>query len=65
MLKWALTLGFLVVMLGLVSPRQAQRWRLGRLPGDLRYRWRGREFSFPFTTTLLLSLLLSLLLRVL
>jgi hypothetical protein len=30
---------------------------LGRLPGDLNFRVRGREWSFPFGSTVLLSVL--------
>jgi len=65
MLKWALALGLFVIVLGLLHPRQAARLRLGRLPGALAFRFRGRDYVFPFTTTLLLSLLLTLLLRLL
>jgi hypothetical protein len=28
---------------------------LGKLPGDLHFRWRGREFYLPFTSSLILS----------
>lgn len=30
---------------------------LGRLPGDLHFRWRGREFYLPIASSLVLSLL--------
>lgn len=30
---------------------------LGRLPGDLHFRWRGREYFLPIASSLLLSLL--------
>jgi hypothetical protein len=63
MLKWALALGLVVLLLGLLQPRLASRLRLGRLPGDLHFRLRGREYLFPFTSTLLLSLLATLLFR--
>jgi hypothetical protein len=29
---------------------------LGRLPGDFRFRWRGREWHVPLASSLLLSL---------
>lgn len=32
-----------------------RRIGLGRLPGDLHLRWRGRELYLPFTSSLLLS----------
>jgi hypothetical protein len=63
MLKWALTLLLVVLVIGLCQPRLAERLRLGRLPGDLRFRWRGRDYAFPFATTLLFSLLAALLFR--
>ncbi len=62
-MKWAIALFLVVVLLGLQHPWLAHRLRLGRLPGDLRFRLRGREYLFPFTSTLLLSLLATLLFR--
>jgi hypothetical protein len=62
-MKWAIALLLVVLLLGLLQPRLAARLRLGRLPGDLRLRWRGRDYQFPFTSTLLLSLLATLLFR--
>jgi hypothetical protein len=56
MLKWLLTIAIIVVLLGLMMPRLRQRSVLGKLPGDVAVRWRGRDYFFPFTTTLLLSL---------
>ncbi len=59
----------LVVLLALVLLNGLapwlRRWGLGRLPGDLRFRFLGREWWLPFTTTLLLSGLASLLAHVL
>ncbi|MEY2633014.1 MAG: hypothetical protein RIR00_1668 [Pseudomonadota bacterium] len=65
MLKLLLTLAVAVLLLGLLTPRLRRVLRLGQLPGDVTWRWRGQEYYFPFTTTLLLSLLLSLIARVL
>lgn len=40
------------------------RWlRLGRLPGDINFDIRGRPVFLPFTSTLLLSLLFTMLMR--
>ncbi len=33
-----------------------QRIGLGRMPGDILLKWRGREIYLPFTSSLLLSL---------
>ena len=65
MLKWALSLFLVVLLIGLFQPKLASRLHLGRLPGNVRFRLRGREYVFPFTTTLLFSLLAALLFRVL
>lgn len=65
MLKWLLTLAIALVVLSAVSPWLARRFGLGRLPGDLVVRVRGREVYVPFTTTILLSLALTALSRLL
>lgn len=57
MLKWLLTIGIVVILLGLLTPRLRQGPAARRLPGDIAVRWRGRDYFFPFTTTILLSLL--------
>ncbi len=65
MSKWLIALAVTVVLAGALSPRLRQNLRLGRLPGDLSLRFRGRDYSFPFTTTVVLSLLATLLMRLL
>lgn len=64
-MKWLLALAVTVLVAGIWLPRLAQRMRIGRLPGDVTVRWRGRDYFFPFTTTVLLSLLATLLFRLL
>ena len=59
MLKWLLVLVVGVVVLTLLTP-WLSRYGLGRLPGDITVRWRGRLVYLPITTTILLSLLLTL-----
>lgn len=63
MLKWLLVIVLIVVVSGLMGSHPRRRFRLGHLPGDLWFTLRGRAFHFPFTSTLLLSLLGWLLLR--
>ena len=60
MLKWLLVLVIGVVIITLASPWLA-RHGLGRLPGDITVNWRGRRIYLPITTTIVLSLLLTLL----
>jgi hypothetical protein len=64
MLKWLLLMVLAVSLLGVFAP-QLSRLGLWRLPGDLRFRYRGREVNLPITSTLLISLFLTLLLRAL
>jgi hypothetical protein len=63
MLKWLLTLALAVLVLGVCAPRLSRHLHLGRLPCDLACRYKGREYRFPFTSIVLLSLLLTLLTR--
>ena len=64
MLKWLLVLVLGVVVITLLTP-WLSRYGLGRLPGDITVRWRGRLVYLPIATTLLLSALLTLIARVL
>ena len=59
MLKWVLVIVVGVIVISFLSPWLA-RYGLGRLPGDVTVRWRGRPIYLPITTTILLSLLLTL-----
>lgn len=65
MLKWLITLAAAVFVVGLLQPRLAAWLRLGRLPGDVRMRLRGRDYVFPFASTLLWSLLATAIFRLL
>jgi hypothetical protein len=62
MLKWILTLMVALAVLTLCTP-WLRRFGLGRLPGDITLRHKGRDYYLPFTTTILLSLALGLLAR--
>ena len=61
MLKWLLALAVVVFALGLVWPLLL-KLGLGRLPGDLQFRHRGRSFHFPLATSLIFSAVITLLL---
>ena len=60
MLKWILTLVIALTILTALSP-WLSRLGLGRLPGDIVVRFRGRDRYLPFTSTILMSLALGLL----
>ena len=62
MLKWFLALAVALVVLTLLSP-WLSRYGLGRLPGDLTVRYKGRLYYLPFASTIVLSLALTLLAR--
>jgi hypothetical protein len=62
MLKWLLTLIAALVVLTLCTP-WLRKFGLGHLPGDVSLRYKGRSYYLPFTTTILLSLALTLLAR--
>jgi hypothetical protein len=61
-LKWLLVLVVAIVIVALMTPALSRRG-LGRLPGDVTVRWRGRPIYLPITSTVLLSLLLTLIAR--
>ena len=60
MLKWLLTLIAALLVLGLLTP-WLNRIGFGRLPGDLRIKRARGTLYFPFTSVILLSLALTLL----
>jgi hypothetical protein len=64
--KYIMMAGALIVLVGLFWYFLGNRlhW-LGRLPGDIRIEREGFRFYFPFTTMVLLSLLLSGVLNIL
>ena len=65
MLKWLLVIVLVVMLTGVLGSRPARWLKLGDLPGDLRWRLGKRQLHFPLTTTLLLSLVAWLLVRLL
>lgn len=62
MLRWLIVVFLALLFISWIKP-WLLRLGLGRLPGDFRFRWRGREWDVPLTSTLLLSFVLSLLVR--
>ena len=59
--KLLVIIGIALVILGAVIWKTGGLGGLGRLPGDITVRWRGRPVYLPITTTILLSLALTLL----
>jgi len=61
-MKWLLTTFLALLILTALQP-WLQKLGIGRLPGDVRFTRKGREVVLPFTSTVLLTLLLTLLAR--
>jgi uncharacterized membrane protein YdbT with pleckstrin-like domain len=63
--RMLLFLGLALAGLGIVVLLGARLPFLGRLPGDISWRWSGGSFYFPVVTCLVLSVLLSIVLNIL
>lgn len=61
MAKWLITLGVILVVLGVLWPLIA-KLGLGHLPGDIHVERKGFDFYFPVTTSIVISLVISLIL---
>ncbi len=60
MSKTLVILGVLIILLGLLWP-WLQKTGLGRLPGDIVIERENFRFYFPFTSSIVVSLLITLL----
>ncbi|UCF76854.1 MAG: DUF2905 domain-containing protein [Betaproteobacteria bacterium] len=61
MAKWLITLGIVLIAVGVLWPVLA-KLGLGSLPGDIKIERKGFTFYFPITTGILISLVITLLL---
>lgn len=61
MAKWLITVGIILVALGLAWPLLA-KLGLGSLPGDIKLERKGFTFYFPITMSILISLVITLVL---
>jgi len=64
MWRWLLVIFVLLLVVNAFTP-WFRRMGFGRLPGDLRFTLFGREFFLPLTTTIILSIVASLLAKLL
>jgi hypothetical protein len=64
MIRWLLTTFIAVAVLSACWP-WLRKIGIGRMPGDVTLRLFGKEYPFPFMSTLVLSILLSLVARLL
>lgn len=61
MAKWLITIGIILVALGLLWPLLA-KLGLGSLPGDIKVERKGYTFYFPLTTSIIVSIVISIIL---
>lgn len=59
MIRWMIVIFLILVVLSWLTP-WLHKIGLGRLPGDLRFRFLGRDWFIPFASTVVLSLMASL-----
>lgn len=59
MLRWLLVLFLALMLISWLQPFLA-KLGFGRLPGDLRFRLFGRDWSVPLTSTIVLSAIVAL-----
>ena len=60
MLRWLIVVFLALLLISWVRP-WLEKMGLGKLPGDFHFKLFGREWFIPFTSTLVLSFVLSLL----
>lgn len=63
-MKWLIAVALALFIFSGLAP-WLRRIGFGRLPGDFRFRLRGRDFDVPLASTVLLSLCVGLLARLL
>lgn len=59
MFRWFIVIFFALMLISALTP-WLRKLGLGRLPGDFSFRLLGREWNIPLASTLVLSLLASL-----
>lgn len=64
MIRWLLVV-FLALILFSGLRRWLEKFGLGKLPGDFRFRLFGREWFIPFASSIVLSLLAMVVIRLL
>jgi len=62
MIRWSVVIFVALIVFSYLLP-WLEKLGIGRLPGDLRFKLRGRVFSLPFASTILLSLAVLLIAR--
>jgi hypothetical protein len=64
LIRWIIVIFLAVIVFSTLLP-WLEKLGIGRLPGDLRFRLFGRIFSLPFASTILISVVVFLLAKIL
>lgn len=64
MIRWLVVIFLALLIFSRFWPFLS-KWGLGRLPGDLRFRFAGRDWLLPFASSVVLSLVAMLIVRIL
>ncbi|MBV8625277.1 DUF2905 domain-containing protein [Herbaspirillum sp. NPDC087042] len=64
MIRWIVVIFLAVIVFSTLLP-WLEKLGIGRLPGDLRFRLFGRIYSLPFASTILISVVVFLLAKIL
>ncbi|MEN9864826.1 MAG: hypothetical protein RL748_416 [Pseudomonadota bacterium] len=62
MIRWVIVIFVVLVVFSKILP-WLEKFGIGRLPGDFRFRLFGIHFSLPFASTLLLTAIIFLIAR--
>lgn len=63
MIRWVITIFIAVIVFSSLLP-WLEKLGVGRLPGDVRFKLFGKTVSLPFASTILLSLVIFLIARI-
>ena len=55
MIRWFIVVFLALMLISWLTPL-LQKLGFGRLPGDLRFKWFGRDWNIPLASTVLLSM---------
>lgn len=64
MIRWVAVVFFAIIIFSALLP-WLEKLGIGKLPGDIRFKLFGRIFLLPFASTILISLFVLLLARIL
>lgn len=62
MIRWVVVIFVVLIVFSRLLP-WLEKFGIGRLPGDLRFKLLGRQISLPFASTILLSVVVFLVMR--